>query len=158
MLFHPQADAPKPSKPIPIFNWLAFLPALGVACTAWKNEVSLPDPYFAVVLIVAALTNGITEEKYWRQMFATLFYPNRLFGAAVPWLLFSLWHVALLAIPNIEYEGGALLLLGGAALLGALFGVVYWFNHSFWVVSSAHVLVNVFAFAMLANDNAWPLG
>ncbi len=139
-----------------MLNWIAFVPVLGVAYVAWQKEVSVPHLQFAFVLIGAALINGITEEMYWRNMFASLFYPHRLFGAAIPWLLFSMWHVAFLAIPNVAYEGGALLLLGGAAVLGAIWGAAYWFNHSFWVVASAHVLVNVFAFAMMAKDNAWP--
>lgn len=158
-VFHNRAPAaPQKSKPVALLDLLAFAPVLGVVSVAWAKGTNVPQPFFVVTIVAAALINGITEEKYWRQLFADAFYPNRVLGALVPWFLFSLWHLALLAIPSVEYQGGAMSLVGGAAILGAIWGCVYWINRTFWIVASAHVTLNAFAFAMLASDNAWSRG
>ncbi len=122
---------------------------------AWAKETDVPRPFFFATIVAASLINGITEEKYWRQLFADAFYPSRVLGALIPWSLFSLWHLALLEIPGVDYQGGAMSLMGGAAILGALWGLVYWLNRTFWIVASAHATLNVFAFSILASDNAW---
>lgn len=156
--FHTAPVATQKSKPVVLLDWLAFAPVLGVVFVAWSKGTNVPGPFFIAAIVAAALINGITEEKYWRQLFVDLFCPNRVLGVLVPWLLFSLWHLALLAIPGVKYQGGAMSLVGGAAILGAIWGLVYWRNRRFWVVASAHATLNVFAFAMLVSDNAWAYG
>ena len=138
-----------------IFDYLPFLPLIGVALTA-ISTLDQPPPFPATLtIIVAATLNGITEELYWRRMFCNAFYPNVRLGFAFPLLLFSIWHIALLLIPGITYQGGPLALVGGAAVLGLIWASSYWFNRKIWTITSAHVLVNMVAFLMLANDNAW---
>lgn len=138
-----------------ILDYLPFLPLVGVALTA-VSTLDQPPPFVATILIiVAAVLNGITEEFYWRRLFCNAFYPNVTLGFAVPLLLFSIWHIALLLIPAITYQGGPLALVGGGAVLGLVWAIAYWFNQKIWTIASAHVLVNAFAFMMLAHDNTW---
>jgi membrane protease YdiL (CAAX protease family) len=157
-IFHRGPVAERKSNHVALLDWLAFAPVFGVMSVAWAKGTDFPKPFLLATVVAAALMNGITEEKYWRQMFVDAFYPNRVLGALVPWLFFSLWHLALLAIPGVEYQGGPMSLVGGGAILGAIWGIAYWINRSFWIVASAHATLNVYAFVILASDNAWTCG
>lgn len=134
---------------------LAFLPVIGVAVVALSK--SLPFPAYGPLLVITlmALINGVTEETYWRKLYVQNFPEDKTFGLFIPCLLFAIWHIALLGIPAIQYEGGAAFFIFGAALLGVIWGVAYWLNRRFWAIAAAHVLVNIFAFTMLATDNGW---
>ena len=116
---------------------------------------SLPIPsafYFAIVLGIA-FVNGVTEEMLWRGAFVTVFPSQIGWGFIYPTLLFSVWHIALLCIPNVKYEAGALGMLGGAAVMGVLWGCAFWRTRDLRSVTIAHVVTNIFAFSMLATEN-----
>ncbi len=151
-------------KPVPavktrrthsLLNVLPFVPLAGIAYVAFSKQIELPTPSVLATIVTLALVNGFTEEMYWRKLYADNFYDNFSCGFAIPCILFSFWHVALLAIPGVLYEGGAPALVGGAAVLGVIWGLSYWYNKNVWIISSAHSLVNVVAFTMLASDNNW---
>lgn len=140
---------------IKLLDWLVWLPVLGILVVTITKATSFPSLAMIAPLLAMALVNGVTEEFFWRRMFANVFPDDRVRGLVLPWILFTLLHVALLRIPNVRYEGGPLALVGGACMMGALWGLSYWFNRNLLGICSAHVIANVFAFFMLASDNNW---
>lgn len=159
LLFSPRSVSDgKTRETNPLLNCLPFVPVAGIAYVAFSKPIEPPAPLFITAIVGVSLINGFTEEMYWRKLYVDNFCGDFLFGLLLPCLLFPLWHVALLAIPSIVYEGGGLALVGGAAILGVIWGVAYWFNRNFWVISFAHFCVNVIAFTMLASDNNWIAG
>ncbi|MEM9216005.1 MAG: CPBP family glutamic-type intramembrane protease [Cyanobacteria bacterium P01_F01_bin.150] len=138
-----------------IFDWLPFVPIVGVAGVAISKSALFPNVPTTLLVLVAAIINGITEEWYWRRMYTSHFFPVLFRGLIFPWLIFTVFHIALLGIPDIVYEGGGLALVGGAGILGAIWGISYWLNQRYWIIAAAHASVNFFAFLMLATDNKW---
>lgn len=156
VLYNPRIPAVNiASNKHPLFDWLPFVPFLGVLGVAFWKGHSIPPLPVAFTVVCLASFNGFTEEMFWRRLYADSFPSRVMLGFTFPLVLFTAWHVALLVIPGVEYDGGALGLIGGAALLGLIWGICYWRNRRFWIVGTAHALVNIVAFMMLANDNDW---
>ncbi len=131
---------------------LTWLPPALLLTMFLPSVASLPGPVLMAVFAVA-LVNGIVEELFWRGTFIATF-PDRLFLAWVyPTMLFAGWHVALSLLPGIEYEGGPVALIGGALMMGFVWGLVVLRTRDIRSVTAAHVLTNVFAFGglLLAN-------
>lgn len=104
---------------------------------------------------VVATVNAITEETLWRGAFVMRF-PERLqLGLLFPLVPFATWHVALALIPIDYGPGGAVGLVGGAAILGIIWGWVVWRTRSLRSVILAHALTNFFGFATIGVSN-WP--
>jgi uncharacterized protein len=133
-----------------LMTWLAPLCVLLVTVLS-----SLPLPSMVVIATIfgIALVNGVTEEMFWRGAFVTVFPKQIGWGFVYPTVLFTAWHIALLCIPNVKYAGGALGLLGGAAVMGVLWGYAFWRTRDLRSITIAHVVTNIFAFSMLATEN-----
>lgn len=106
--------------------------------------------------ILIAMINGPLEETAWRGGFLGTFRDRPTLGFWLGWLLFTAWHVPLALSVGITFDGGALALLGGAALLGLFWSWVVWMTGSVFYVSLAHGLTNVFAFWVLFDRNLFP--
>ena len=132
LLFIPKsASSVKTREAISLLNYLPFIPLAGITYVAFSKQIESPSLPFLIVIVGLALINGFSEEMYWRKLYIDNFCDDFSFGLLLPCFLFAFWHVALLAIPGISYEGGPLALVGGAAILGIIWGLSYWFNQNF---------------------------
>lgn len=106
-----------------------------------------------IAILVVSIVNGVTEEVFWRGSFFATFRDDIKIAYLYSALLFAAWHIALALIPGVEYEGGAMALIGGAAAMGFAWGWVVWRTGEMRSVTIAHVLTNIFAFSglMLVN-------
>lgn len=143
----------KPINRQPFTLVLTWLPAIATFMAVfWHAAPQLPVSILLAILAIA-LMNGLTEELFWRGVFITHFPSNIRLGLFLPLLVFTAWHVALLLIPGVHYQGGAPALLGGALYMGLSWGWVVWRTGDIRSVSIAHVLANTFAFSGLVLDN-----
>jgi len=148
----------KPARPVsPRTTTLhALLLAFPVALTfvvAFLPKVGIVGAGVLVLAAVFALINGIVEELLWRGAFTHVF-PQRIHLAYFfATLLFAAWHIAMALAQGVQYEGGAASLIGGALLLGMIWGFVAWRTKSIGLVTISHVLTNLFAFTGLIHDN-----
>lgn len=111
----------------------------------------LTSAQWALLLGLSAV-NGTLEETYWRGAFAVRF-PDVGRAVVLPTIAFTSWHVALATLPGVVVDGGAPLLLGGAAGLGAVWALATWkLGTVRWAVLG-HVAANVFALGGVIRDN-----
>ncbi len=137
----------------PIDLLMTWLPPIGVVSVAAFSPWANPSVSVVAAIVGIAVLNGVTEEAFWRGAFVSAFPRSIFWGFAYPTLLFTAWHLALLCIPNVKYEAGALGMLGGAAVMGVLWGGAFWRTHDLRSVTMAHVVTNMAAFYMLAREN-----
>jgi membrane protease YdiL (CAAX protease family) len=116
---------------------------------------SAPDLSATALLLVVgvALINGSTEEMFWRGAFVAAFPRSLQLAYVYPAVLFTVLHFAFLFVPGIDYTGGPLALIGGAAAMGLGWGWVVWRTGDLRSVMAAHVLTNAFAFQVLSFNN-----
>lgn len=138
--------------PGPAVLALCILPVLGTAAAALVALASegFPPAWLVLAAALWALMNGTIEEVFWRG--ALLPRP----AGAAPWIalaLFTGWHLSLLAARGVDVTGGALGLLGGAAILGAVFTVARLRSGGVTLGAATHIGVNLFAFTELAVRN-----
>lgn len=112
----------------------------------------LTPSQWALLLGLSAL-NGTLEETYWRGAFAVRF-PDATRAVVIPTIAFTSWHLALASIPGVVVDGGAPMLLGGAALMGSVWAVASFRVGSIRWAVAGHVAANVFALGALIRDNA----
>ncbi|MCA9264355.1 MAG: CPBP family intramembrane metalloprotease [Planctomycetales bacterium] len=141
------------AKPKFRHHLLIWTPVVALPAITFLTANKVPPVAAILAIALASLINGTTEEMFWRGAFVAA-YPHRLIlGYVYPTVLFTSWHIALLCLPGVKYEGGAIGLLGGAAILGTVWGLAYWRTRDLRAVSIAHVSVNLFAFTILAGQN-----
>ncbi len=108
-----------------------------------------------LLLIAAACCNGTMEELFWRGVFVHRYSDDVWRAYILPTLFFTLWHLTLVAVPDIHYDGGKAALVGGAAAFGIVWGYVAFRQRSVVFTTLGHVAVNFFAFSGLIQQN-WP--
>jgi len=121
---------------------------LGVGALA-LYEVPLAAAVLALVVLGAVL-NGTLEELFWRG--AILPRPG-LRAAIAAVVLFTGWHLALLAAQGVTVAGGPMVLLGGAAALGIIWMAARLRSGTPGIGILSHVALNLGAFAELAARN-----
>ncbi|MEO1148936.1 MAG: CPBP family intramembrane glutamic endopeptidase, partial [Cyanobacteria bacterium J06638_22] len=141
----------------PIALLMTWLPPIGVFFAAFVSSLPVPSIPVLTATIGIAILNGVTEELFWRGAFVSVFSKQVAWGWAYPTVLFVLWHIALLCVPNVAYKAGALGMLGGAGVMGVLWACAFWRTRDLRSVTMAHVMTNSFAFTMLALEN-WAQG
>ena len=132
---------------------VAFIPVIATFFVAFLPTLPYIRLNLLLLLIVFSLLNGILEENFWRVTFNKVFGNNIILSYFVPTIIFSLWHFALLFASDVNYHGGALALVGGASVMGAIWGIVMFKTKNPKVIMSAHVLTNFFAFSQLLYQN-----
>ena len=141
-----------PSK-APRFGALAFVPVLGAFAVAF---LPIAGELRAATFVASALigvVNGALEEIYWRGMtLASVEGRNKWIRYVAAATLFTIFHFAFLQL-GLDYQGGALTLVGGAGVMGALWTVVAVKTESVRPSIVAHQLVNVLAFSSLFTNN-----
>ncbi len=143
----------KPKMLVQGWSLLAFVPALGPLLMAFIPSVSAFTPWAFLVLGIVSVCNGVTEELFWRGVFIASFRKDVIKAYVYPTLFFCLWHFALAGVEEVRYQGGAWALVGGALMLGAIWGWVAYRQQSVFVTTLAHIIVNFFAFSGLIADN-----
>lgn len=126
-----------------------------VGMAALVPHTSLLTTHGAMLAAAVGLINGPLEETAWRGGFMTVFRDRPRLGFWLGWALFTGWHGPLLLSHGIDFEGGWVALVGGAAGLGLLWSAIAWRTGSVFWVSIAHVLTNVLTFWVLFNGNGF---
>lgn len=132
---------------------LAFIPVVPVFFVAFLPTLPFIKIDLLLLLLGYSLLNGTLEELFWRVTFNKAFGNNMMLSYIVPTTVFSCWHFALLCASGVNYHGGALALVGGAGVMGAIWGIVLFKSKNAGVVITAHVLANFFAFSQLLYQN-----
>ena len=142
----------RPSK-APAFGALAFVPIGGAFFVAF---LPIARELQATTFLAAAaigVVNGALEEIYWRGVtLASVEGRSKWARYVAAATLFTLFHFAFLRL-GLDYQGGALALVGGAGVMGALWTVVAVKTESLRPSIVAHQLVNALAFSSLFTNN-----
>lgn len=136
-----------------IFYALSFVPVIATFFVAFLP--TLPHITFKLLLILIpyAIINGTLEELFWRFTFNRQFSNDILCAYIVPSIIFTCWHFALACAQGVSYNGGTLALVGGAGVMGAIWGLTMLKTKNVKVIICAHVIVNFFAFSQLLYEN-----
>lgn len=136
-----------------MLTFFSFLPVLGAFFAAFCPSYHLLN--WGVLLIAAsvAMINGLVEEFYWRGAFRSRYPDNKFAAFVLPWILFSGWHIAVYLAYGVHYQGGFAALVGGAFMMGLIWGLTAYNQKSIVVTTLAHILTNFFAFSGLIADN-----
>jgi len=141
-----------PSKS-PAFGALAFVPVLGVLFVAFVPAVGELRATTFLAAAAVGVVNGAVEEIYWRGVtLAVAEGRNKWVRYVAAATLFTIFHFAFLRL-GLDYEGGALALVGGAGVMGALWTLVAVKTESLRPSIVAHQLVNALAFSSLFANN-----
>jgi hypothetical protein len=135
------------------FGALAFVPVLGAFFVAFLPIVGeLRATTFLTAAAIGAV-NGALEEIYWRGVtLASVEARGKWARYVVAATLFTIFHFAFLRL-GLDYQGGALALVGGAGIMGALWTIVAVKTASVRPGIVAHQLVNALAFSSLFTTN-----
>lgn len=133
-----------------VLSLLSFVPVFGVFFVALLPVLSSIKPFMLFAALSIGFLNGIFEEVFWRGLtIASLKQtPRKLVGASVSIVFFALFHCSFLML-NLEYQGGAANLVGGAFIMGILWYYVAQRTGSIQYGILAHQAVNTFAFTSL---------
>ena len=132
------------------FSLFAFLPTIATFFVVFIQKVSDIDLAGLFIVLAISITNGFFEEFFWRGL--TLSISRSFIAISFSTLIFTLFHLNFLLL-DIQYHGGAINLVGGAAMMGILWIWIAGRTKSIWVVTLAHIFVNFFAFTGLYVDN-----
>lgn len=132
---------------------LAILPVMLVFFAAFLPITATLTPRILLLATLFAIINGTAEELFWRGAFIRHFSQDARYAVAYSLVLFTTWHIALALIKGANYQGGALALIGGAAIMGLLWGILAWRTKSVYLSTLSHIGVNMMAFpaVLLAN-------
>jgi len=132
---------------------LAILPVALVFFAAFLPVTASLSPRILLLATLFAIINGSAEELFWRGAFIRHFPQDARYAIIYPLVLFAAWHIALALIKGAQYQGGAVVLVGGAAIMGLLWGVLAWRTKSIYLSTLSHIGVNMMAFpaVLLAN-------
>ena len=136
-------------------HWVPAL-ALGlpvmVALAAGSLTLDKPQVSLILIAIVVALINGPLEELAWRRTFRA--NSGGMFAIEfLGLLLFAGWHVPLLLTQDVSFDHGAVGLVGGAALLGAVWLLITRKTNSVGWPMISHAFVNIAAFVPHFHQN-----
>jgi len=136
-------------------RWVPWAVA-GLALVVLIATLSRPPggltPLVVVLALGAGLINGPLEELYWRGGYLAQF-GHSLPGFALGWALFVAWHLPLAMAVGVEYHGGGLALVGGAAGLGLVWAVMVWKTRAIGWAMISHASINMIVFHALIADN-----
>lgn len=127
-----------------IFALALALPVL-VCIAANPARWVMTAPTLVGIAIICALINGPLEELAWRRPFRANSdgrFSFELLGLG----LFTMWHVPLYFSKGVSFDHGALGLVGGAFILGAVWTFMTRASDSVGWPMVSHALVNVMAF------------
>ncbi len=124
---------------------LAILPVALVFFTAFLPTATGITPRILLLAALVAVINATAEELFWRGAFLVRFPQNARYAIVFPLVLFVAWHIALALIKGGHYQGGAVALLGGAAIMGLIWAILAWRTKSIYLSTLSHIGVNLLA-------------
>lgn len=133
--------------------FLAGFPIVMVLFAAFLPGVANYTPTILLLALVFAIINGTLEEYFWRGGMLSVFSDHKGLAVLFAVGLFTSWHVALALAHGIEYQGGAVNLIGGAAFLGAIWTFLTLRSRSLMLSTISHISVNFLAFSGLIQTN-----
>jgi hypothetical protein len=137
----------------PLFGALAFVPIGGAFFVAFLPIVGALKATTLLVAAAIGVVNGALEEVYWRGVtLASVEGRGKWIRYVAAATLFTIFHFAFLQL-GLDYQGGALALVGGAGVMGALWTLVAVKTESVRPSIVAHQLVNTLAFSSLFTNN-----
>jgi uncharacterized protein len=147
------------SEKLPWRDWW-LLPALVAQVGVVAIVIFVPNTAILTTLgmwlaLLFALINGPLEEIAWRGGFMSRFRERPILGFWLGWAFFVAFHLPLALSVGVLFDGGALMLLAGAAALGLFWNWIAWRTGSVFYTSLAHGLTNIFLFWILFERNGW---
>lgn len=136
-----------------IYYAVSFIPVIATFLVAYLPQMESYTSKVMVIVIVYATLNGTLEELFWRYTYNNVFGDDIVRSYIWPTLNFTCWHFALLLANGMTYTGGALALVGGAGVMGIIWGLMMYKTHNIKVAILAHVCVNFCAFSQLVYEN-----
>ncbi len=138
-------------------NWLyygvSFIPVLATFIVAFLPQLEDYTIKLMLIVLVYAILNGTLEELFWRYTYNNIFGENMILSYIWPTINFTCWHFALLLADGMQYHGGALALVGGAGVMGIIWGHMMYKTHNVKIAIVAHICVNFCAFSQLVYQN-----
>ena len=134
---------------------LLLVQVIAVATIAFVPNTAILTSGGMWLALLLATINGTLEELAWRGGFLTTFRDRPRLGFWLSWGLFSAWHVPLALSHGMVFDGGAAMLVGGAAGLGLFWSWIAWRTRSVFYVAQAHALTNLFTFWVLFDRNGF---
>ncbi|MBP3887419.1 MAG: CPBP family intramembrane metalloprotease [Cellulosilyticum sp.] len=138
-------------------NWiyysLSFVPVGATFVVAFLPQIQSYTSKMLWIVIVYAILNGTLEELFWRYTYNNIFGQEMSLSYIWPTINFTCWHFALLLADGMTYTGGAIALVGGAGVMGIIWGWMMYKTHNIKIAILAHICVNLFAFSQLVYEN-----
>lgn len=132
-----------------LYALLMTLPVLLMWRVAFKDYIGQTTAPVLMVAVVIGLVNGPLEELLWRGAYVAAFPRQPWFAWAYPTVAFATWHLApQLAAPH-PFPGGVWTAIGGALVVGALWGWVAMRSRSILLPTISHALCNMLGFVGL---------
>jgi membrane protease YdiL (CAAX protease family) len=133
---------------------VTFIPVIATFSIAFMTVRHLMTAVIFMVLIIISVTNGFTEELFWRGTYFAVFAErDKKLAYIFPTLYFALWHVSLFFYRGVSYSGGFAALVGGALIMGAIWAWGVSRQKSILFSTIAHILTNFFAFSQFLVEN-----
>lgn len=133
---------------------ITFLPVIVTFSIAFLPVRHLVTTSIFIVLIIISITNGFTEELFWRGTYFVVFdKEDKRLAYIFPTVYFALWHVSLYFYRGVRYSGGIAALVGGAFIMGAIWAWGVSRQKSILLPTTAHILTNFFAFSQFLAEN-----
>lgn len=136
-----------------VYDIVAFIPVIATFFVAFLPTASHMTGKLFWITAVYALINGTLEELFWRFTFNRVYKGKVLFAYIIPTIIFTSWHFALTFAYGVSYHGGTLALVGGAGVMGAIWGLVIYRTQNIKITMIAHIFANFFAFSQLLYQN-----
>ena len=133
--------------------FITFIPVILTFCVSFLKVYHLLTPVILVSLISVSIINGLIEEFFWRGAFFVTFKRRVRLAYVYPTIFFAVWHISLYFYSGIKYQGGFFPLVGGAAIMGAVWAWSVWKQKTILFTTMAHIFANFFAFSMLLVEN-----
>lgn len=136
-----------------VYYILAFVPVIATFFVAFLPSAKNYTVCMLIITAIYAILNGTLEELFWRYTYQTVFKNQVGLSYIWPTLNFTCWHFALLFAAGMTYHGGGVALVGGAGVMGMLWGLMMYKAHNIKIAIVAHIGANFFAFSQLIYEN-----
>lgn len=134
---------------------LGLIPLVGLFFTEFWPNINALTQHLLLLLAVTALINGFLEEVYWRGLYLKFFGDQRKIRIIIATLFFTLVHIGIYQVQGLDFKGGWLPLIGGAAVLGLLWAWMVDRLKSILPTVLLHIGLNFFAFTGFYLSNGF---
>ncbi|NOU18438.1 MAG: CPBP family intramembrane metalloprotease [Bacteroidales bacterium] len=136
-----------------LWGLIAFIPVIGTFFVSFIPSFPQLRVSLMILTISTGIINGTCEELFWRGLTLKTEFKNKYIVIVASTIGFGLWHLTLATISGLKFQGGIGALVGGAFFMGILWQFVATKTNNIFLVTLAHILVNIFAFSTLILEN-----